>query len=100
MQCAAISLIHLALESDYFPASIAIYAVDPLENRRSQFLKMAEAIARERWEITISGKGRLAEEELANEGRVNIRIHCRSLEEVRFIHYHSPFAIMTLLDCR
>lgn len=47
---------------------------------------MAEAIAKERWEVVISGKGRLAGEELAKEAGVNIRIHCRSLEEVRFIH--------------
>ena len=95
------SLIHLALESDYFPASTAIYAVDPLESRRSQFLKMAETIAKERWEIVISGKGRLAEEELAKEAGVNIRIHCRSLEEVRFIHCsaYSPLR-PTPLDCR
>jgi hypothetical protein len=73
------------LESDYFPASIAIYAADPHESRRSQFLRMAETIAKERWEVAISGKGRLAEEELAKEGRVNVRIHCRSPEEVRSI---------------
>jgi hypothetical protein len=86
---------HLALESDYFPASIAIYAVDPLESRRSQFLKMAEAVAKERWEIAISGKDRLAAEELARKGGVNIRIHTRSLEEVRFIfvNFHCILAI-------
>ena len=81
------------MESDYFPASIAIYAVDPLESRRSQFLRMAETVARERWEIVISGKGRLADEELAKEGGVNIRIHCRSLEEVSLIDYHCILAI-------
>jgi hypothetical protein len=43
------------LESDYFPASVAIYAVDPLESRRSQFIKMAESIAKEQWEVVISG---------------------------------------------
>jgi len=71
------------LESDYFPASIAIYAVDPLESRRSQFLKMAESIAKERWEVVISGKRQLAEEKMANERAVNIRVHCRSLEEIK-----------------
>ena len=87
MQCAAVSLIHLALESDYFPASIAIYAVDPLESRRSQFLQMAEMIARERWEVIIAGKGRLAEEKLAKEDGINIHIRSRSLEEVRLVHF-------------
>ena len=81
------SLIHLALESDYFPASIAIYAVDPLESRRSQFLQMAEMIASERWEVVIAGKGRLAEEKLAKEDGINIYIRSRSLEEVRFVNF-------------
>jgi len=49
---------------------------------------MAETIAKERWEIAISGKGRLAEQELAKEGAVNIHIHCRSLEEVCIIYFH------------
>ena len=48
---------------------------------------MAEAVAEERSEISISGKGRLAEEGLTREGGVNIRIHCRSLDEVCFIHF-------------
>ena len=48
---------------------------------------MAETVAKERPEISISGKGRLAEEGLTTEGGVNIRIHCRSLDEVRFIHF-------------
>ena len=56
---------------------------------------MAEAIAKERWEVVISGKGRLAEEELAKEAGVNIRIHCRSLEEVRFIHCQCILAMTT-----
>ncbi len=56
---------------------------------------MAETVAKERWEIVISGKGRLAEEELAKEGGVNIRIHCRSLEEVSLIDFHCILAIMT-----
>ena len=63
---------------------------------------MAETVARERWEIVISGKGRLAEEELAKEGGVNIRIHCRSLEEVSFVDYHCilPLRPPLFSDCR
>ena len=49
---------------------------------------MAETVAKERWEVAISGKGRLAPEELAKEGRVNVRIHCRSTEEVRLIRFY------------
>ena len=83
----------LALESDCFPALIAIYAVDPLENRRSQFLKIAEAISKERWEVAISGEGRLAQEGLTKEDGVNLRIHCRSLEEVSLFDRHCTFVI-------
>ena len=60
---------------------------------------MAETVAKERSEISISGKGRLAEEGLTREGGVNIRIHCCSLDEVRFIHFiitvHPFFAVAT-----
>ena len=48
---------------------------------------MTETVAKERPEISISGKGRLAEKGLTTEGGVNIRIHCRSLDEVRCIHF-------------
>ena len=48
---------------------------------------MAEMIARERWEVVISGKGRLAEEKFAKEDGINIHIRSRSLEEVRLVNF-------------
>jgi len=55
---------------------------------------MAETVAKERWEVAISGKGRLAEEELAKEGRVNVRIHCRSPEEMKGEAMHAVLEVV------